>query len=495
MNLKRTKFGPTFELASLAIVISVICLLLKLLNVTGLITDLRTFETTLIEFKNVFSGDGIRYVLNNSVANFQALQPLILVIISLVAVSVMEASGLLKHLFVNLKDVKPKFITLIVIFVGIISTILGECSYALLLPLAGILYKYIGKHPSLGILTMFVGITIGYGTGLIYDYNMSVLGDVTEVAAQSIISNYNYEYLSNIYLLIASTVILSVVGMLVLDRFSKRYSRTEEEDNLIVSKKALKITTIVFAICMLLFAYSIMRKLPHSGLFLSQTEPTYIRKLFGSGSILSNGLILIIAAIFILCGYVYGLISRNIKSNGNHGKILTKSFEGTGYIFALLFFLTILNTIIDYTNFSTIISTRIIDFVGATQVTGVVLVLLAFVTIIIMTILIPGSVTKWNLIAPVYVPLLMRANITPTFTQTIFLAGDSVGKLLSPIYVYLIITVGFMYKYEKNCNETIFSTMRKIMPTILMLGLTWLGIIIGWYLLGLPIGIGTSITM
>lgn len=496
MNLKRTKFGPTFELASVAIIVSIICLLLKLFNVTGLITDLRTFETTLIEFKNIFSGDGIRYVLNNTVANFQALQPLIFIIISLVAVSVMEASGLLKHLFSGLKDVKPKFMTLIVMFVGIISTIIGgDCSYALLLPLAGILYRYTGKNSSLGILTMFVGITIGYGTGLIYDYNMSSLGDITEIAAQSIIPNYNYEYLSNIYLLITSTVVLSIVGMFVLDKFSKRYSRNEDEDNLIVSNKALKITSIVFIVCMLLFAYSIMRGFPHSGLFLSQTEPTYIRKLFGSGSILSNGLILIIAAIFILCGYVYGLISRNIKSNGNHGKILTKSFEGTGYIFALLFFLTILNTIIDYTNFSTIISTRIIDFVGSTQVTGLVLVFLAFITIIVMTILIPGSMAKWKLIAPVYVPLLMRANITPTFTQTIFLAGDSVGKLLSPIYVYLIITVGFMYKYEKNCNETIFSTMRKIMPTILLLALTWLGIIIGWYLLGLPIGIGTSITM
>ena len=102
---------------------------------------------------------------------------------------------------------------------------------------------------------------------------------------------------------------------------------------------------------------------------------------------------------------------------------------------------------------------------------------------------------KWQLIAPVYVPLLMRANISPSYTQTIFLAADSVGKLFSPIYVYLIITVGFMYKYEKNCDESIFSTMKKIMPVVLLLSLTWLGIIICWHLLGLPIGIGTTTTM
>lgn len=495
MNLKKTKFGPTFEIAAMAIVVAVVCLIFKLLNITGLITDLHTFETTLIEFKNVLCGDGIKYVLNNSLTNFQNLQPLILVIVALVAISVMEASGLLKHLFTKFKDVKPKFITLIVVFVGIISTFIGDLSYAFLLPLAGIFYKYIGKNSALGVLTMFVGITIGYGTGLIYDYNMSILGDVTEISAQGIIANYNYEYLSNIFLLIASTIILSIVGMLTLDRFSKKYTRNEEEDRLIISKKALKVTTIVFIICAVLFAYSIIKGMPASGIFLSQTENTYIRKLFGEGSTLGNGLIVILAAIFILCGYVYGIVSRNIKSHGNYGKILTKSFEGTGYIFALLFFLTVFNTMLDYTNFQTIIATRIIDFVGSTQVTGVILVLLAFLSIILITVIMPSSLAKWNLIAPVYVPLLMRANITPTFTQVIFLAGDSIGKLFSPIYIYLIITVGFMYKYEKNCDETIFSTMKKIMPTVLLLGLTWLGIIIGWYLIGLPIGIGTSTTM
>lgn len=495
MNLKKNRFGPTFEIVAMAIIASIICLFLKLLNVTGNITDVKTFETTLIEFKNIFSGEGIKYVLNNSLSNFQMLEPLILIIISLVAVSVMEASGLLKHLFIRFKDVKPKIITLFVVFVGIISTFIGDTSYALLLPLAGIFYKYIGKNSALGVLTMFVGITIGYGTGLIYDYNMSVLGDITETSAASIIPNYNYEYLSNIFLLIASTIILSVVGMIVLDRFSKKYTRNEEEDNLISSKKALKITTIVFATCMALLVYCVIRGLPCSGIFLSQTEHTYIRKLFGEGSTLGSGLIVILAAIFIVCGYVYGVVSRNIKPNGNHGKILTRSFEGTGNIFALLFFLTMLTTVLDWTNFQTIISTRIIDFVGSTQVSGLILVLLAFFTVIIISIIMPGSLAKWKLIAPVYVPLLMRANITPTFTQAIFLAGDSVGKLFSPIYVYLIVTVGFMYKYEKNCNETIFSTMKKIMPTVLLLGLTWLGIIVGWYLIGLPIGIGTSTTM
>ena len=89
----------------------------------------------------------------------------------------------------------------------------------------------------------------------------------------------------------------------------------------------------------------------------------------------------------------------------------------------------------------------------------------------------------------------MRANISPSFTQTLFVAADSVGKMFSPIYIYLIITIGFMYKYEHDSNINIIQTMKKIMPIILILSLTWLVIILGWYLLGLPIGIGSSITL
>ena len=44
---------------------------------------------------------------------------------------------------------------------------------------------------------MFVAITIGYGTGIIYNHQMYELGDITELAASSIIANYNYEPVIN----------------------------------------------------------------------------------------------------------------------------------------------------------------------------------------------------------------------------------------------------------------------------------------------------------
>lgn len=492
---KKRSIGPVVEIILFALIASIVCFLLNLMGANGYRTDTGSFETTLIIINNIFSKSGIKYILNNSLVNFQTLEPLVMIIMSLIAVSILEASGLLKQLFTPLKKIKPRYVTLIVMFVGIISTIIGDYSYALLLPVAGILYKYIGRNSSLGILTMFIAITIGYGTGLIYNYQAYQLGNITELAAQGITSSYNYDLLSNIFVLIASTIILTVVGMIVLERFAKKYPRNEETDNLNISRKAARVTLIAFSIMMIIFIYCLIPGLSHSGLLLDRTAPTYIGKLFGASSPLNQGLMFLVIAILMVCGFIYGTVSRNIKNSDDYSKAFTKTFEGTGHVFVLLFFMSILYEIINWTNLSTVISTNIVDFIGASNLSGLMLVIVAFLSIVLISIFIPAAITKWEIIAPIYVPLLMRANISPSFTQTIFIAADSVGKILSPIYVFLIITIGFMYKYDKDSNISILGTMKKIMPVILTLSLVWIVIIIGWYLLGLPIGINSSITL
>lgn len=495
MKRKRRTIGPVVEIMFVSLIVMIASFILNLISVSGFKTEAGTFETTLIEVNNILSTNGIKYILNNSLVNFQTLEPLALILMSLIAVSILEASGLLKHIFSPLKNLKSKYVTLIVMFVGIISTIIGDYSYALLLPIAGILYKYIGKSSSLGVLTMFIAITIGYGTGIIYNYQAYQLGDITELATQSIIEKYNYELLSNIFLMITSTIILTVIGTIVLEKFGKKYSRNEEKDNLNISNRAGKITLITFIFLMLLMVYCLIPGLPKSGLLLSKTEATYIGKLFGSDSPLSQGLMFLIIGILMICGFVYGTVSRNIKNSGDYSNALTKTFEGTGYVFVLLFFTSILYEIIDWTNVFNVISTNIVDFVGSSSLSGIILVIVAFLTIVFVSILIPSTIDKWNLIAPIYVPLLMRANISPAFTQTLFVAADSVGKLFSPIYVYLIIAIGFMHKYDNNSNASIFSTMKKIMPVILILSLVWLVIVVAWYLIGIPIGINSNITL
>lgn len=494
MNKKKRFIGPVVEIMFLIIIISLISLVFSLLKTSGYITEAQTFETSLVVIKNIFSKAGIKYIISNTINNFKSLEPLVLVILSLIAVSIMDASGLLKQLFKPLKKIKPIYVTALVIFVGVVSTIIGDCAYTLLLPLAAILYKYINRSPALGIFTMFIGITIGYGTGAFYSYQMYELGNITELSAQSITAGYNYALLSNIFILPISALILTVVGTFTLERFSKKFPRYEEDDNLNTSTIANKFTLVIFIVLFGLLIYSLIPGLPFSGLLLDKTEPTYIGKIFGVDSPFSQGLLFLIIVILMVCGFVYGTISRNIKNSRDYSRALTKTFKGTGYVFVLMFFISILYEVLDWTNISTVITTNIVDFIGSTNVSGLILAIIGFLSIVIISLFIPSTIAKWKLIAPVYVPLFMRANISPTFTQMIFQAADSVGKLFSPIYVYLIITIGFMNKYNED-DVSIFGTLRKAMPVLLILAATWLVVIVGWFMLGVPTGINANITM
>ena len=422
------------------------------------------------------------------------MEPLVYLIISLIAVSILETSGLLKHLLIPFKKMKYRYITFLTLLLGILSTFLGNYCYVLLLPLIGVIYRYLGRDSSLGVITMFIGITIGYSSGIFVNYNGYLLGMMTESAASSIDSSFKFDVWSNLYIMIVSMLVISILGTILVEKkLAKKYKRNEDVDNLVVTRKAF-IPTIIIAILLIgFFTYAIIPGLPLSGMLLKSDCKYYIDSLMGDGAPLSNSLLLLILAIILICSFVYGKISRNIKRS-DYTYCMTKAFDNTGYIFVLMFFGSVLLGILDYTNISTVVATNIIDFVGSLQFSGIALVLIVFIAIVLISILIPSAITKWSLASPVFVPLLMRSNINPAFTGYLFAAADAVGKCLSPIYIYLIIMIGFLYKNDKNDNN-IFGTMKHMMPVLWLLMLSLLVIVLGWFLVGFPIGIGTNITM
>lgn len=492
-KLKRT--GPITTIIFLIIVVSVISFVLNLLGVRGFTTEAGTLETSIVTINNVISKDGIKYILNNTIVNFQMMQPLVYLIISLIAVSILETSGLLKHLLIPFKKMKYRYITFLTLLLGILSNFMGDYSYVLFLPLIASIYKYLGRDSSLGVITMFIGITIGYSSGIFGNYQDYLLGMMTQSAASSIDSTFKYNVWSSFYIMVVSMIVLSILGTVLIEKkLAKQYKRCEYSDNLVTSKKAFIPTLIIGLLIIGFFTYAIIPGLPLSGMLLKSDSIYYIDSLLGDGAPLSSSLLLLILGIILICSFIYGKLSRNIKNN-DYTYCMTKAFNNTGYIFVLMFFASVLLGILEWTNISTVFATNIIDFIGSLQFSGFLLVLIVFIAIVLISILIPSTLTKWNLASPVLVPLLMRSNINPAFTQYLFTAADAVGKCLSPIYIYLIIMIGFLYKDDKNNNNSIFGVMRHMMPVLWLLMLALLVIVLGWYLIGFPIGIGTNITM
>ena len=497
-------YGPVSVLIIMIIVVSVLSALMNILGIDGYKTVIEngTMETVLVTVKNVLSLDGIKFIIGNAVTNFRTLEPLILIIISLLGISICEKSGLLNAIFAPLKRVKINIIIFITLFLGIIATIIGDIGYVLLIPLIGVMYKYLGKNPILGVVTIFIGISLGYGFGLFFNYNDYLLGNLSELAATvNIDKNYRYNLFSDLYIMIFSTIFISILGTFVINKFlvnklPKKYSYEEEE--LIISKKAKKISLLGGLLISLIFIYMILPiNTIGAGILLDKDATRYMEQLFGPNSAFGNGLIIIITIIMISCGMLYGKFSGNIKNSHEFSLSMSKTFENLGFMFVLLFFSSQLISIIEWSNIGVVIGAKLIDFMSTFEISGVFLIIIFFIIIILMSILIPSSITKWQIAAPVAVPLFMRSNITPNMTQFIFKVADGVGKAITPMFIYYIIMLGFIEKYrisEKN-QVSIFGTLKLILPVILILAFSMLLIVALWYIIGLPIGIGTYSTL
>ncbi len=90
----------------------------------------------------------------------------------------------------------------------------------------------------------------------------------------------------------------------------------------------------------------------------------------------------------------------------------------------------------------------------------------------------------------------MRGNLTPEFAQFVFKAADSVGKILTPAFLFFPMMLGFVQQQNQSMNKiTLFGTYKLIFPILTTMVIFWLIILIIWYIAGLPLGIGTLATL
>ncbi len=500
-NKKKLMLGPVITIIILTFALMFLSSIFSMLGIQGHKTGIvnGTLESSLVTVKNIFSISGMKYIFSNVVLNFRAFEPLVLIIMSFISISIGESSGLFKAIFSPFRKLNARTTTFLVFLLGIISSIIGEYSYIILIPLVSSMYKYLGKNQVLGVLTIFLGITLGYGTGIFYNFNSYQLGQLTQAAAVvDVDKNYQFHLLSNIYIMLASTIILAVVGALLIHKFlePKFKKAIVEEDDLVTSKKALILSNFVFFIILGITIYMIIPGLPSSGLLLDRSQDTYIAQLFSETAPFRDGIMFIFVIISMICGGVYGYFSGNIKNTHEYSIDLSTGFDNIGYVFVLMFFTSIMTGVLEWTNLGEVIATNIIEFISSLQFSGIALIITFILAIIFMGILIPSNITKWSLASPIIIPLFMRANITPDFTQFIFNVADGIGKCMTPLFIYFVVMIAFLQKNNQTSEEvTIFGTMKLTLPITLMITGVWMLIIICWYLAGLPLGINGFTTL
>jgi len=299
----------------------------------------KELEPTLVAVENLFSFDGLKYLISNAARNLLSFGPLGMLLISLIGLSVAEATGFIETLTKRHLSKIPKFtLTFLVIFIATISSLINEVGYAILIPLIALIYFINNRNPILGIVTAFCGVSFGYGVSIFVGSMEVSLMEYTKVAATLIDENTHIALMSNLFFIIAASIILSIVGTIIIEKIIAprigKYKKEEEfantekykiadieeveqqhiekEKN---EKKGLRCALIMSIIVLILFIYALIPNLPYSGLFLDLKEKTYLDQLFGDNSYFQDGFTYLVSIFFTLAGIAYGIGSKSIKSD------------------------------------------------------------------------------------------------------------------------------------------------------------------------------------
>ena len=218
MKKKKIRLHPALVFLILTLGIMIISSIGSILNLEAsyYVVNEATgdLNSQVVNINNLFNRTGIQYLISNMLNNFINFAPLGNLIIGLLGVGVAYKSGYLNSLFKMIREKVPrKFLTFIVVLLGIIFSMFYEVGYVILIPLAAILFMNLGRHPSAGICAAFSGITFGYGANVIINRFDSMLTLYSNKASTILDSSYNVNLYGNIIFTAISMILVAYVGL------------------------------------------------------------------------------------------------------------------------------------------------------------------------------------------------------------------------------------------------------------------------------------------
>jgi aminobenzoyl-glutamate transport protein len=453
--------------------------------------------TETAKVKGLLTGDGVRYLFTSFVSNFRNFAAVAIILVVMIGVGLAEAAGLIAALIRKLVGVSSRgTLTFIIVLLGILSSIASDAGYLVLIPLGAAAFKSVGRNPLAGIAAAFAGVAAGFGVNFLITPLDAVLTEITNDAAGS--SAHHIDIAANLWFGIGSTIFIAFVLTFVSSKLVENrlgewdpsdagegIQTADETPEVSPEAESRGLRMALWATLAVLAAVTLLTVLPNAPLRNPVTG-----KIIGD-SPLMDSLILIITIIFFAAGLAYGRGAGTIRTKEEVIATITKSWAGLA---GLLFLFLLIAQFIAYFNFSNmaeVAAVKLGDVLEHMNI-GAVWLLIGFIIVtVIVDLIIPQAIAKWALLAPIFIPLFIRLNVAPQTVLAAYRVGDSPANVITPLMAYFPLIVIFTQRYRKDAGiGTIVAIM---LPYVVILSIAWILFFVAWYLLGIPLGPGSSV--
>jgi len=436
---------------------------------------------------NLLSHDGIHRVLLEMVDNFTGFAPLGIVLVAMLGIGIAEQSGLINTVIRLLVLNSPKhLLTFVIVFSGILSNVASDVGYVLLIPLAGVIFIAVGRHPIAGMAAAFAGVSGGFSANLVLGTVDPLLAGLSQEAARILDPAYEVNATANYYFMVASTFIIALAGTFVTEKIveprlgkynSESTDKVDSFDKLSVTeKKGLLMVSLAFLVIVII---TLIGLIPEDGFFRG-----------ADGELLSSPLIKgVVAMLFIVAGglgIVYGFATGNFKNDADVMKGMASSMKTLSTYLVLVFFAAQFVAYFKWSNLGIILAVKGAGLLMSADI-GLIPLMILFVILSASINMLMGSASaKWAILAPIFIPMFMIMGYSPELSQVVYRIGDSVTNVVSPMMSFFALIIAFVQKYDPKAGiGTIIATM---VPYSFVFFIAWILLLIVWLLLGIPLG-------
>lgn len=497
-----------------------------------------------IRAKSLLTGEGVYWMITSMLKNFTTLPALPLIFVAMLGIGVAEKFGLFGAFMRCLALATPaRILTPMVVFLGANASVASDAGYIILPPLAAGLYLAVGRHPVAGLAAAFCGVSGGFGGGFFPTAADGFLAGVATQAAHIIDPAYpNVLATHNWWFKMGSAIVVTLCGWFVTDKIVEprliretgrgqdvklegkslaELSLTKQE------KRALAWAGVTNLLVVGLFAalifvpgaplhgkglqlladgralaqqpvvvYESMEAARAAGVMADRIiseSPIVVaqgagkpRLVDGAGDRWSQAIVPLIFFAFILPGIVYGRLTGAMKGQKEFIEAFYHGIRSIVPVLGIMFFLGQFVNYFQYTGLD-----RMLAYAGGSLLVSVDLPIPLLITLFVLLVIagdfaISGMLSKFAILAPIFIPMFMMVGISPELTTAAYRIGDSVVNIITPMNSYLLIILMVLQKYKPSAG--LGTQISLMFPYSVMLFLMWTGFLLVWYWSGFELG-------
>lgn len=448
-----------------------------------------------IVIKNYLLLENFFELLSKMVENFINFPPLAITIVAALGIGIAEESGFLKVSLTKLSSFVPKSLVVpLVILISIFAHIVSGAAYVFLIPIGALLFLSASKHPVAGIAVTFASLAGGYSASFTPSIIDPIMQKFTENAAHIIDPSISINVLCNYFLSIGSTIGVVLLCWFVCEKIVEPYLQKNlpidgfiETLNKNLSQKENRAFFFAFSSLLVLIAILAILAFPSSSILRGPNG-----SLTEKDGILMKGLVDFLFLFFAIPGLVFGFSSGKFKDSK---EVLDSMIKALSILLPFIIFCFICSQflyVFNNSNISKLIAISGAEFIKSLDLPRSITIfgIIAFTGF--LNLFVASTTSKWAVLAPIFVPMLMILGISPELTQAAFRINDSAINIITPLFPFYPLIISFCQKYSSKTGVGTLCSMMLPFSLALMISLTITLYIFWWF--EIPLGFESTYT-